>query len=86
MARVIKQMDTRGCSARVSSAGLTAAGFNRVGGGIRGPIHGLTQGPGPGPGTSTSGATRAASTGAAVMAGDEVGRGEWWVAAGGGEG
>ena len=43
-------------------ASLTAAGFEQVGRGIRGPIRGLTQGPGPGPGTSISGATRSAST------------------------
>ena len=57
---------------RVLVAGLTAAGFNRVGGGIRGPVGGLTQGPGPGPGAFTSGATRSASTWAAAVAGIEV--------------
>ena len=47
---------------RAPVAGLTAADFNRVGGSIRGPMCGLTQGPGPGPGTSISRATCSAST------------------------
>jgi hypothetical protein len=67
----------RGCESFI--AGLIAAGFDRVGGGIHGPIRGLTQGPGPRPGTFISGATRSASTWAAAMAGIEVSWWWWWL-------
>jgi hypothetical protein len=60
---------------RAPVVSLTAAGSDRVGGGIRGPLRGLTQGPGPGPGTFISGATRSASVWAAAAAGIEV---IWW--------
>ena len=50
----------------VSGCRIRRGVFKRVGGGIRDPIRGLTQGPGPGPGTSISGATRSASTRVAI--------------------